>query len=426
MSAATFAPAAVVTWMRFSFPSRTPSGNPATRGAGPPVEAGDDGSAAVEFIATNETHDSAPRNVFNRDRRCCALALRAFFPLNPLVSPIPRLLLSCFIAFSAPLLRAHEVPAEMLAAASQFLGALSTDQKKQATYPLTDAERENWFFTPVPRNGLSLKNVTTEQAALGIALLRTGLSHTGLAKAQAIMMLELFLKEVEKDTPAGRRNPANYLVTIFGEPAADKSWGWRFEGHHMSFNFTVVDGKHVFSAPSFMGTNPAEVRSGPRIGERVLGEEEDLGLALINSLDAAQRKTAIFAEKALTEIVTSNKKRADPLSPAGIAASQLRPDQNEKLLGIVKTFLARWRPELAAETYAKITAAGLEKITFAWAGGLDRTQQTYYRIQGPTFLIEFDNSQNNGNHVHSTFRDFKGDFGHDLLAEHYAKEHGKK
>ena len=178
--------------------------------------------------------------------------------------------------------------------------------------------------------------------------------------------------------------------------------------------------------PSFIGTNPAEVRAGSRIGERVLGEEEDLGLAFINSLDATQRKTAIFASEALKEIVTTNKKRVDLLSPAGIPAAQLKPAQREKLVALVKLYLGRARPELADEAFGRINAAGLDKITFAWAGGLDRSQATYYRIQGPTFLVEFDNFQNNGNHVHSTVRELKGDFGHDLLREHYAKDHAKE
>jgi hypothetical protein len=187
----------------------------------------------------------------------------------------------------------------------------------------------------------------------------------------------------------------------------------------------VVDGKHVFFAPSFIGSNPAEIRQGSRKGERVLGEEEDLGLEFVNSLDPAQRKTAIFAEEALKEIVTTNKKRVEPLSPVGISAAQLKPAQREKLVGLLKLYLDRWRPELAEETMTKINAAGVDKLTFAWAGGLDRSKQTYYRIQGPTILIEFDNFQGNGNHVHTTVRDFKGDFGHDLLREHYAKAHSK-
>ncbi len=337
----------------------------------------------------------------------------------------PRLLLALPFALIAPVLHAHEAATEMVAAAKTFLGALNPAQLKAASYPLTDKERENWNFVPIARNGVSFKDTSTQVQALGLALLRTGLSHSGVAKAQAFMQLELLLKEQEKDT-VGRRDATNYFVTIFGEPSADKSWGWRFEGHHLSFNFTVVDGKHVFFAPSFMGTNPAEVRAGPRKGERVLAADEDLGLALINSLDDAQKKKAIFAEKALTEIVTKNDKRVQPLSPVGIAATDLTPPQREKLVALVKHYLNRFRPELAEEANARIRTSGPDKITFAWAGGLDRKTATYYRIQTPDYLIEFDNSQNNANHVHTTVRDFKGDFGHDLLAAHYAKEHAKK
>jgi hypothetical protein len=339
----------------------------------------------------------------------------------------PRLLFVFTFAVAAPLVGAHEAATEMVSAAKEFLAALNPEQVKAASYAMTDAERENWNFVPIARQGFCFEKATLQQYALGIALLRTGLSHTGVAKAQATMSMELVLKELEKNGKGtNRRDPTNYFVTIFGEPAADKSWGWRFEGHHLSFNFTIVDGKHVFFAPSFIGSNPAEVRQGPRKGERVLGREEDLGLEFINSLDAAQRKTAIFADVALKEIVTTNKKRVEPLTPEGISAAQLKPAQREKLHALIKEYLNRARPELADEMFARITAAGLDKITFAWAGGLDRTKQTYYRIQGPTFLIEFDNSQGNGNHIHTTVRDFKGDFGHDLLAQHYATDHAKK
>jgi hypothetical protein len=314
----------------------------------------------------------------------------------------------------------------MFAAARAYLDALTPDQKQKAVYPLTDAERENWNFVPIARNGLSFKGTSTQIQALGLALLRTGVSHTGMAKAQAVMQLELVLKELEKANPRQDRDPTNYFVTIFGEPSTDKSWGWRFEGHHLAFNFTIVDGKHVFFAPSFIGSNPAEVKAGPRKGERVLAEEEDLGHAFINSLDDSQRKVAVFADKALTEIVTTNKKRVERLTPAGIAAAQLNASQKEKLLAVVRSFVNRYHPLLATETLGKITQAGVDQITFAWAGPFVRgAGATYYRVQGPTFLIEFDNSQNNANHIHSTYREFKGDFGHDLLAEHYAKAHAK-
>lgn len=352
-----------------------------------------------------------------------ALALAHVLRLNPSVRTTPRLLL-VFLLAAASVTRAHEVATEMLSAATELLGSLSPDLKKQATYALTDAERENWNFVPIARQGLPFKQMTTAQQALALSLLRTGLSDQGVNRAQAIIALELVLKELEKDT-TGRRDPTLYFVTIFGEPSADKSWGWRFEGHHLSFNFTVVNGKHVFFAPSFIGSNPAEVKAGPRKGERVLGAEEDLGLAFVNSLDANQRKTAVFANEALKEIVTTNKKRVEPLSPTGIAAAQLTPPQREKLMGLVALYVGRWRADLADETLTKINAAGLEKITFAWAGGFDRTEKTYYRIQGPTFLIEFDNFQGNGNHIHTAYRDFKGDFGHDLLKEHLTRDHGK-
>lgn len=343
--------------------------------------------------------------------------------------PTPRtVLLSLALLLAAPLARAHEPAVDMLAAANTLLGTLNAEQKKAATYPLTDKERENWNFVPIERHGLTLKKMSTEQYALSIALLRTGLSHTGLQRVQAIMQLELILKELEKDTPAGRRDPVNYFVTIFGEPSADKSWGWRFEGHHNAFNFTVVDGKHVFFTPSFLGSNPGEVRNnGPRQGERPLGEEEDLGLALVNSLDEAQKKIAIFAAKAPSEIITTNKHRVEPLSPEGISADKLTAAQREKLFALVRLYASRWRPELADQVYAQFTAAP-DKLTFAWAGALSRTAGgTYYRLQCSDYLIEFDNTQNNANHIHTVVRNFKGDFGggNDMLAEHYAKEHKK-
>lgn len=316
---------------------------------------------------------------------------------------------------------AHEAADDMVAAANRFLTALSPDLKQKAMYTLTDAERENWHFVPKERNGLPLKHMSAGQRDLALALLKTGLSHRGTAKAEAIMSMELVLKELEKGAP--RRDPELYFVTVFGTPTKDKSWGWRFEGHHLSFNFTVVDGKHVFFAPSFIGANPAEVRSGPRKGERVLAEEEDLGRAFVLSLDDAQRKAAVFAEKAPKDIITGAEKRVKPLSPDGISYAKLTAPQRDKLMALVKLYVGRWRTVLADETMAEIKGAGLEKIAFAWAGGFEPGAGTYYRIQGPTFLIEFDNTQNNANHIHTTFREFKGDFGHDLLREHYAKAH---
>ena len=340
--------------------------------------------------------------------------------------PTPRRLLSLVVLLlSVALARAHEPVADMLDAAQKFLSALSPGQKTTATYELTDAERENWFFIPRARAGLPLKQMTAAQADLARALLRSGLSQRGYARAEAIAALDNVLKELEHDQPPGRRDPTLYYVTIFGTPAAGASWGWRFEGHHLSFNFTIVDGAHVFFTPSFIGSNPAEVRGGPQKGLRVLGEEDDLGRALVTSLDAAQRKAAVFDPKAPGDVLTSNQHRVDPLAPAGLAAAQMTPAQREQLLTLVKLYATRCRTEIADATLAEITAAGLDRLCFAWAGGFVPGEGHYYRIQGPTFVVEFDNTQNDANHIHTVWRDFKGDFGHDLLAEHLARDHAK-
>ncbi len=365
--------------------------------------------------------------------RCC-LAAGPRLRLKSVMRPTPTCLrLAVLLVFAGATARAHAPATDMLNAANSFLGALSPEQKKQATYPLTDPERENWNFVPIARQGLPFKQMKPPQRDLAIALLRSGLSQHGFARAEAIMSMELVLRELEtaaakpdkRGAVAERRDPAGYFVTIFGPPAGDKSWGWRFEGHHLSFNFTLVDGRYVFFAPAFIGSNPAEVRSGPRQGERVLGEEEDLGRALIKSLDAAQRTIAVFDAKAPKDIVTGNKKRVEPLAPAGISSAQLTNAQRSQLLALVKLYANRNRAELADAKIAEIASAGLDRMTFAWAGGMERGDPHYYRIQGPTFLVEFDNTQNGANHIHTTFRDFQGDFGHDLLREHYAKEHGR-
>jgi hypothetical protein len=311
----------------------------------------------------------------------------------------------------------------MLDAAQTFLHALSPDQRAKATYALTDKERENWNFVPMARSGLPLKAMDEHQRELATGLLRTGLSHAGLARAETVRSLDLVLKEMEHG--AARRDPLMYYVTIFGDPATDKSWGWRFEGHHLSFNFTVIDGAHVFFTPSFIGSNPAEVRSGPQQGTRVLGPEDDLGRELLKSLEPAQRQVAIISATAPHELVTSNRPHIDPLAPAGIMAAQLTAPQREKLMALIRLYFDRVRPELAEAMFAKVSAAGANRIGFAWAGGLDRGQGNYYRIQGPTFLIEFDNTQNDANHIHTVVRDFTDDFGGDPLAEHYARDHAK-
>ena len=339
--------------------------------------------------------------------------------------PTPRTLALGLFALGIALARAHEPVADMLDAAQKFLGALDATQKTKAIYPLTSAERETWFFVPIARHGIPLTELSAPQREQALGLLRSGLSQRTFARAESIRSLDNVLKEIEHDNPPGRRNPELYYVTIFGEPAAGASWGWRFEGHHLSFNFTIVEGAHVLFAPEFVGSNPAEVRSGPRQGERNLAEEEDLGRAFVQSLDEAQRKIAVVAAKSPNDILTGNKARVDPLAPAGLPVAQMTPAQRDALRALLGVYAARNRAELAASALAEIDAAGFDHVCFAWAGGFAPGEGHYYRIQGPTFVVEFDNTQNAANHIHSVWRDFKHDFGHDLLAEHYAKSHAK-
>ena len=319
------------------------------------------------------------------------------------------------------------VPArEMTGAANKFLGSLKAEQRAKAVFEFKSDERLNWHYIPKDRKGLPLKEMSAEQQQLALDLLASGLSRQGLEKARTIMSLEPVLGELEGAGRRFPRDPGLYYVLIFGKPDADGAWGWRFEGHHLSASFTLVKGEFFSSTPSFYGSNPAEVRQGPRKGLRALASEEDAARQLVKALDDSQRKAAVFDAKAPSEIFTEAKHKVEPLSPAGLAAGQLTPAQRESLMALVREYVRRVRPELADADLVKIEKVGVEKVHFAWAGGLDKGEGHYYRVQGPTFLLEYDNTQNNNNHIHAVWRDFDGDFGEDILRKHYAEVlHGK-
>lgn len=329
-------------------------------------------------------------------------------------------LLFTLLAFAfVQISRAHIAGEEMAAAANKFLESLSAEQRAKATFELKSEERGNWHFIPKVRNGLTLKAMTPEQRQLAHALLRSGMSAHGYQAATNIISLEAILKELEGPRGTMVRDGELYYFSIFGKPDPTGTWGWRVEGHHLSLNFTVVKGELFSGTPSFFGTNPAEVRQGPRKGLRVLPEDEDRGREMIKSLDADQRKVAIFDEKAPADIITGAKRKVMPLETTGIAASKLTPEQSRKLETLVKTYVTRLRGELAEADLKRIQNAGWDKVYFAWAGGIEKGEPHYYRVQGPTFLIEYDNTQNNANHIHAVWRDFDNDFGEDLLRKHY-------
>jgi uncharacterized protein DUF3500 len=320
-----------------------------------------------------------------------------------------------------------QTAAAMADGATKFLASLSAEQRQKATFAFEDeANRLDWHFIPRERKGLPLKDLDEKQRDLALAFLRTGLSAQGYKKATSIMELEKVLGEIEAKARAasGRggsgitRDPINYYFSVFGTPAPKQPWGWRVEGHHISLNFTVVNGELIATSPSFFGSNPAEVKEGPQQGLRILKGEEDLARALLQSLTDEQRKTAILDVKAPNDIVSFNSKQADPLSPDGIAAAQLTPPQRDMLKKVIDEYAGQMTAELAADRLDKIQKGGFDKVHFAWAGEAEHGKPHYYRIQGPSFLIEYDNTQNNANHIHSVWRDFAGDFGRDLIREH--------
>lgn len=306
----------------------------------------------------------------------------------------------------------------VLEAADAFLATLAPAQRARAVVAFNSEERFHWFYTPVSRKGISLKELNPSQREAGLALLRAGLSEQGFDKTQTIRKLEEVLRELEQDRGA-TRDPDLYFFTFFGEPSATGPWGWRYEGHHCSQNWTISKGKLIGSSPQFFGANPAEVHDGPMKGTRLLSAEEDLGRALVKSLSSNQRSKAILSVAAPADILTSNARKAAIQEDKGIGYSQLSREQQGTLLALLEEYLGAQPRAQAQLRLDKIRRAGFEQIKFAWMGGLERGEGHYYRLQGTTFLIEFDNTQNNANHIHCVWRDFNGDWGADLLAEHY-------
>jgi hypothetical protein len=232
------------------------------------------------------------------------------------------------------------------------------------------------------------------------------------------------LEAADTSQPHPERNPEKYYFSVFGEPSDTGTWGFRVEGHHVSQNFTVVNGK-IAGSPSFFGANPAEVREGPRKGLRVLAAEEDLARDLLESLTPEQKKVAIVAPEAYKDILTvASRKAALEGQPSGLSAAKMTKKQFDLLLTLLSSYANNMPEQLAQARMEHVKKAGTNMF-FAWAGVEQRGGPHYYRIQAPAFLIEYDNTQNNANHIHSVWRDFNGDFGLDLLAMHYKSSHGQ-
>ena len=332
-----------------------------------------------------------------------------------LLASVPALLMMCFAFYRHPSTHADK--------ANAFINSLTPDQQKMAVRPFYNLSPHEWSFLPASTShpdGIAIKDLDASQKEKAYRLLEAYLSAKGYTKTKNIMDLEYVLLEL---SPASTiRIPENYFLAIYGTPHTDSTWGWSFQGHHIALNFTVVKDTIAF-APFFFGANPAEVKEGAKKGTRVIREEEDIAYELMNALSAQQKQKAIFQPRAFAEIVTSNATKVEPLPAAGISIKELTDGQKNILNKLLSAYLSSMPNDLANRRFKKIQAEDMNVIHFGWAGSTIRNEPHYYRIQGKTFLIEFDNTQNNANHIHTVWRDFDGDFGRDLLREHYHESH---
>ncbi|MFO1020460.1 MAG: DUF3500 domain-containing protein [Planctomycetales bacterium] len=311
--------------------------------------------------------------------------------------------------------------AKMGAAAKKFLASLTPDQKSRAQFGSYDPERTNWHFIPRPRKGVPLKELEGDSLKSALELIQTGLSPAGYDQALNIMSLEEVLYLLEPGDRAERRerrDPKKYYLSVFGtlEDSGDR-WGWRLEGHHLSLNYTIENNKVVSSTPEFFGANPGMIDAGPKRMIRVLAPEEDIARQLLKACTPEQMQVALINKKAPNEIRSPGELHGDISNPVGLEYSAMSEDQKKILGQLLDEYLKNMPSRIEEVRRKEISTAGMEKIKFAWWGGTERNEPHYYRVQGPTFLIEYNNVQNDANHVHSVWRNVSGDFALDRNAQ---------
>ena len=319
-----------------------------------------------------------------------------------------------------------QAAAQMAAAARSFLDSLTEPQKAKATFEYMDGERMYWYYPPINRHGLALRDMDQNQRGLAMALLETGLTPRSFEQAKQIIGHEDVLGPLEKEMGMVTfvRDTELYYFTVFGEPGPDGPWGWRTEGHHVSLHFSVWGDNIISVTPFFFGANPAEVRKGPKTGLRILGDREDIAFQLMDSLDQAQLGKAVIYDEAPLDILTYNSTKVSfPFRPQGLPAADMTGSQKETLLSLIAEYVGQVRTDLAEQKLATIKERGLDHFHLAWAGPVSKSDAHYYRIHGGDFVVEFDNRQDGANHIHSVWRDIENDFAADVLREHLLLYH---
>lgn len=303
---------------------------------------------------------------------------------------------------------------QMADAAQNFLRELTPEQRKQATFPFDSEERLNWHYIPRERKGVPLRDLDGKAREAFHKLVKSGLSEAGYQQAEKVRALEevLFILETSGtfESRRERRHPGKYYVTIFGKPAGSGKWGWRVEGHHLSLNYTIVDGKVASSTPEFFGSNPALIDAGPNRNIRVMAAEEDIARQILKLCDKEQQKLAWRSPKAPDDIRSRGTKQPETTPPVGLPASKMSAAQKKLLGKLLTEYLQNMPKSIEQKRRAAIEKAGIGKIHFAWWGSAEKNKRHAYRIQGPTFLVEYNNTQNDANHLHTVFRDTAGDF----------------
>ncbi|MDH3733072.1 MAG: DUF3500 domain-containing protein [Gemmatimonadota bacterium] len=310
-----------------------------------------------------------------------------------------------------------ELPHEMSEAAGAYLGTLDAAGRDRGTWSLEDDARFDWHFVPREREGMPLKDMTDGQRAAAHGLLHSILSSQGYLKATGVMQLEGILGAIEGRPE--RRDPEGYYVSIFGSPSVDSPWAWRYEGHHLSLNFTAAPGEFPSVTPAFMGSNPHVVPEGPSSGMKLMGAEEAHVREVLAALSADELSRATIADEAPSDIVTGNARAVELDAFEGIPVSEMSAGAQGALLRLLAEYVLNVDSEVARFEMGRIQEAGLDRLHFAWAGSLGPGEGHYFRIHGPTILIEYDNVQGGANHVHTVWRDPENDFGDDLLRRHY-------
>ncbi len=324
--------------------------------------------------------------------------------------------IACLGLIAAP--ASNESPS--VTAASRFLATLTAKQREAVLVPFSSEQRFQWAYVPLNRKGISWAEMSEEQRQAAERLLASVLSKEGMVKVDGIRQLELVLRQIENNNM--NRDPEKYWFAVYGEPSASQKWGWRYEGHHTSLTFAFDKGVSIASTPQFLGTNPGEVRAGAKAGTKILHKEQDLGYALLNSLSPHQREHAIISVEAPADILTMNSIRARIDHKGGTPANEFTKEQHKLLRSLL---MAHSEIQVPKERDRRVNRAMKDKgLRFVWMGSTKPGEKHYYRVQGDGFVVEYDNTQNDANHIHAVWRDFNEDFGGDSLTEHLEHSHG--